>query len=346
MPEAPSALVVYEHITGGGVRAGRPLPPWWGEARAVLVAVAGLFRTWGRLPVVTTTDERLAHDGPAADEVVTVTPGEGPAALASLATRCGAALVIAPETGGTLARVTAQVEQTGALVLGSPATAVAAAADKLALWRRLQAAGLPAPAARPAADVTQAREAAGLLGYPVVVKPRLGASCEGVARVDDPAGLDRAVAGALRYGAGPVVVQRLVEGMPASVTLLAAGGRAAALSLNGQDVALGATSAYRGGIAGIDHPRRERAFAVAREVVRLVPGLRGFVGVDLVIGDGGCSVLEVNPRVTTPVLGLARALRLDLAEALWRACVDAALPAEPVPAGDPAPFPVEVRGGV
>ena len=332
---------MYEHITGGGLPADGALPGWWREARAVQRAVTALFRAWGRLPLVTTCDARLGHDGLPADEVVRVAPGTGLAALSSLASRCGAALVVAPETGGVLARASAVVERTGALLLGSPSAAVAAAADKGALSRRLKEAGRPVPACREAAGVGEAREAAAAIGYPVVVKPRLGAACEGVGKARDDAELEEAMAAARRVDGGPVLVQRLEPGEAMSVSLLAVGGRACALCLNAQDVVLGPSASYRGGTAGVDHGLRDVAFLVARDAVELVPGLTGLVGVDLIVGAGGCRVLEINPRVTTPVLALPRALQLDLAPALWRACVDGVLPPGPVAVRRPVPFSVE-----
>jgi predicted ATP-grasp superfamily ATP-dependent carboligase len=51
-----------------------------------------------------------------------------------------------------------------------------------------------------------------------------------------------------------------------------------------------------------------------------VPGLRGFVGVDVVVGDdpdgGGDAVIEINPRLTTSYAGLRQVARFNLAAAL------------------------------
>jgi predicted ATP-grasp superfamily ATP-dependent carboligase len=44
-----------------------------------------------------------------------------------------------------------------------------------------------------------------------------------------------------------------------------------------------------------------------------VPGLAGFVGVDLVLADGGPVVVEINPRLTTAYLGLRRACAANVA---------------------------------
>jgi predicted ATP-grasp superfamily ATP-dependent carboligase len=39
-----------------------------------------------------------------------------------------------------------------------------------------------------------------------------------------------------------------------------------------------------------------------------MPGLAGYVGVDLIVGENAITVLEVNPRLTTSYAGLRRAI--------------------------------------
>jgi predicted ATP-grasp superfamily ATP-dependent carboligase len=53
-----------------------------------------------------------------------------------------------------------------------------------------------------------------------------------------------------------------------------------------------------------------------------VPGLSGYFGVDLVLGESADGsqdrVIEINPRLTTSYLGLRRLARFNLAQALLR----------------------------
>jgi predicted ATP-grasp superfamily ATP-dependent carboligase len=322
MSDAPSAILVHEHITGGGWPADRQHPPFVGEASAVARAVAAAFRRWGQFPVVMTRDPRCGAQGLPADEIVSVTPASCREALEALARRCGAVVVVAPETGGALESVSALVDATGALLLGSPAPAVAATADKWAFGERLREAGLPTPrSVRFDADAAPVA-----LGYPLIVKPVRGAGCEGVARVDDAGELRSVLAAVASDGGAPVLLQEYVDGTAVSVSLLAARGRAQVLALNSQDVRPGKPFTYRGGVSGIGHERGDEARELACAAVSLVPGLRGLVGVDLVIGEKGCSLIEVNARVTTSIVGLRMALDLDLAEAVWRACRYGRLP--------------------
>jgi len=51
--------------------------------------------------------------------------------------------------------------------------------------------------------------------------------------------------------------------------------------------------------------------------------------VDLVLTAEECSVIEINPRLTTSYVGLRHVIDLNLAEAIWGACRDGHLPPKP-----------------
>ena len=49
-----------------------------------------------------------------------------------------------------------------------------------------------------------------------------------------------------------------------------------------------------------------------------IDGLRGYVGVDMVLGDAGDYAIEINPRLTTSYLGLRQLCQQNLAELILR----------------------------
>jgi predicted ATP-grasp superfamily ATP-dependent carboligase len=53
---------------------------------------------------------------------------------------------------------------------------------------------------------------------------------------------------------------------------------------------------------------------LAREVARALPGLWGYVGIDVIDAVDGPIVVEINPRLTTSYAGLRRALGINAAE--------------------------------
>ncbi len=322
----PSAILVHEYVTGGGWPAPDFPPGLAAEALAILRALLADLRAWGRFPVVTTRDRRLRRTSLAADRVVDLDVEVYPTGLLDLARECGAALVIAPEGGGALERLSSLVSDAGVCLLGSLPEAVAVAADKWECYRRFSRAGLSTPkTTRVSPDA--ASVAAARLGYPVVVKPVGGAGCDGVGLATDDDALKRALRQAALRDAKSILVQEYASGSAASVSLLVADGRSTALSLNGQRVRAGIPFAYDGGVASLPHPRRAEAFELAQRAVALVPGLRGYVGVDLVLGEETCRLIEINPRPTTSYVGLRRVIDLNMAAAIWRACRDGSLPA-------------------
>jgi hypothetical protein len=321
------ALLVHEYVTGGGWPEAES-PPFAGEADAMLRAVLEDLRVWGRFSVVTTRDRRIGGAAPAADRVVWLDGGDRPgyrAALLAITAGCAAALVIAPESGGALERVSRWLDEAGVTLLGSRPAAIAVAADKWECSRRFAGAGLATPETLRVAP-RDAAAAVRRLGLPVVLKPPDGAGCDGVALVHAEADLAAALALPALAGAERILVQSWVAGEAASVSLLVAGRGAVPLSLNAQRLRVGIPCAYEGGTVAIEHRRRDEAFDLAARAVGLVPGLRGYVGVDLVLAPDGCFLVEINPRVTTSYVGLRRALAFNLAEAHWRACICDTLP--------------------
>jgi predicted ATP-grasp superfamily ATP-dependent carboligase len=330
----PSAILVHEYVTGGGWQ-GPSIPSGLArEALAILRALLADLRSWGRFTVVTTRDRRLPTPGLDADRIVDLDHAVYPGSLLDLGRACGAALVVAPESEGALERVSALLADAGVLLLGSPPRAVAVAADKWECHRRFVHAGLPTPHTVCVAPA-DAEKAAGRLGYPVVLKPLDGAGCDGVSMATDAVLLRAALRSPVLRRAPSVLVQRYIEGQAASVSLLVTGGRSIALSLNGQRVRPGMPFAYDGGVASLRHPRSAEAQRLARRAVALIPDLCGYVGVDLVLGEEACWLIEINPRPTTSYVGLRRVLGLNMAAAVWDACRDGVLPAavaSPAPA--------------
>ncbi len=322
----PSAILVHEYVTGGGWPTPDLPPGLAAEALAILRALLADLRAWGRFPVVTTRDRRLHGTLLTADRVVDLDAKVYPTGVMELARECGAALVVAPEGGRVLEGLSSLVSDAGVCLLGSLPEAVAVTADKWECYQRFSQAGLPTPrttrVSPGAASVAAAR-----LGYPVVVKPIDGAGCDGVGLVPDERALKKALRLPALRGAEAILVQEYAAGPAASVSLLVADGNSTVLSLNEQRVRPGIPFIYGGGVASWPHPRREEACELGQRAVALVPGLRGYVGVDLVLGEETCWLIEINPRVTTSYVGLRRVVGLNLAEAIWRACRDGSLPA-------------------
>jgi len=168
------------------------------------------------------------------------------------------------------------------------------------------------------------------IGYPIVVKPGRGAGCQGVRLARNARERRGALDAAHRAnGSGALLMQRYVRGTAASVSLLADGRHAVPLAVNAQQVSASSGFCYRGGRTPFDHPLAAAAADAALRTCAALPGLRGYVGVDLVLTEAELFVIEVNPRLTTAYLGVRAVLEENVAALALAAC-DGILPAQPI----------------
>ena len=329
---------MHEFFSGGGL-AGQDVPDALArEGSAMLIALIADLAAIDRHQIVATADPRFPLPAPAGVDVVTMSKARG-TLLDALISSVDAVWLIAPETERCLERLTARVERKGVALLGSASAAIRRASDKAALPRLLARHGVPHPGTRvidPSRPewTSEVKTAARELGYPIVVKPARGAGCEGVSLARDARELRHAVAMARQTDSRrPLVIQRYVRGVAASVSLLADGRRAVALTTNAQSMrSIAGTSlrrlarpssrpfAYRGGTTPLDHPLAKRAGEEAVRACEGIPGLRGYVGVDLVLTKSEAVVIEVNPRLTTAYLGVRSALAENVAALAIAAC--------------------------
>ena len=300
-------ILVHEFASGGGF-AGRPVPASLAcEGAAIRAGLIADLTALGCHRIVATADPRFPLTPGARVEVVPVAAGR-PALSGDLIASVDAVWLVAPEIDRCLERLAATVERRRTRLLGPGAAAIERASDKASLSRRLLRCGVPHPATRVLRRDADAARAARTLGYPVVVKPARGAGCIGVSLARDARELDEAIAIARHRAPGPLLLQRYVPGVAASVSLLCNGRRAVALSVNAQAVRPSPRFSYRGGRTPIAHPLASRAVDVALHTCRALPGLRGYIGVDVVLTESEAIVIEVNPRLTTAYLGVRAAL--------------------------------------
>ena len=114
--------------------------------------------------------------------------------------------------------------------------------------------------------------------------------------------------------------------MHASVSLLVHRGEVVPLSLNQQHIHVDFSFTYQGGRIPLEHPGAVQALALAARVAALIPGLDGYVGMDLILTDDGPCLIEINPRLTTAYVGLRQVVDLNLAQAIWNTCRYGKLP--------------------
>jgi len=299
-------VFVLEYLSGGGLvdgdaQATQLLMPQGLAMRDALVA--DLLAS-GDCEVTAAT---CAHAGalPCGAAEAAARDGETLEAFAArVAAEHDAAWIVAPETGGCLAAFERAV---GApRWLGCDARSIAIASSKSATLRHLVAHDVPTPwscAAGAQRWVVKPDDGAGGVATRVHAN-RLGAEADLAARV---------------ARGQSACLEPWVDGEAMSLSLLCELGQAELLSVNRQRiVALQDGHLRYDGVAIDVLPRSSARWrplaALASRVAAALPGLRGFVGVDIVAGGRhGPVVIEVNPRLTCAYVGLSARLRRNLA---------------------------------
>ncbi|MEM6470353.1 MAG: ATP-grasp domain-containing protein, partial [Planctomycetota bacterium] len=195
---------------------------------------------------------------------------------AAAAKGCDAAIIIAPEQEGILAKSAAVLRGTGIDVVAGSGDFLRVASDKLLTAQVLHSSGICHP---PYIAVDDDRMIGVLAGYEkFVVKPRDGCGTQDLKTFRD----FREARKSLKEND---IMQGWVQGQPVSIALLSSGSYQTFLPAVSQNI-IGANCEYRGGCGPLDDALQRRAAAIAsRAVAAMPPTARGFVGLDLILGD-------------------------------------------------------------
>jgi tyramine---L-glutamate ligase len=299
---APMKTVfVYEHCTamGLGRSPSDPAHSLYREGKAMRDAVMAEF---GRLEgVVTETIEdsdfnsysRLIHNK---HRIYT------------------AVVLIAPEIEDELIFLCDNTDDTGVFRLGCSLEAIELTSDKLKLAEHWLLNFIPTP-------ITQ--EADPTLRFPAVVKRIDGAGSTDTSIIND---LDDWCEFELyaKKLPGKFILQPYIPGRPASVAFLVGSQQTIPLLPCWQHIADDGRFTYLGGEIIDEDALLMRAVKLAQRAIDCVPGLLGYVGVDLILGqaaDGSEDyALEINPRLTTSYVGLRAMTDDNLMEIMWALC--------------------------
>jgi predicted ATP-grasp superfamily ATP-dependent carboligase len=250
-------------------------------------------------------------------EVIAVEASQESSAFRDLLRHSDAALIIAPEFDELLHQRCLWVEQVGLRLLGPSSKAARLAGDKLLLARHFENWSIPSPITVGLGVPPFTAD----MRWPAVCKPRLGAGSQATFLVRDPRELALCRARAEQEGwMGELLLQPFVPGLACSVGFLIGPDETVALPPCRQHLADDGRFHFLGGELPLPPDLAERAVALGRRAVASVPGLTGFVGVDLVLGtspDGvDDAVIEINPRLTTSYVGMRALAEFNLAEAM------------------------------
>lgn len=277
-------------------------------------------------------------------------PEKAAAAIVALADHTPIDAVVAADDAGVIIAAVAS-ERLG--LPGHPPAAAAATRDKLAMRQLLAAAEVPQPAFVAIDD----KLAVEPVGYPLVLKPRTGASSRGVLRVDSPESLPAAFARvraiADRLGESPpLLAESYISGDEVAIEGLMLNGSLTILAVfDKPDMTAGPTFEETLLVTPSTQPPMVQA-----ELGRVVTAAVGALGLShgpihaeaRITSDGGVFLLEIAGRSIGGLCG--RSLRFGLEGAgLEEQILAAALGLSPIATRQPRPagvmmLPIEAAG--
>jgi len=155
----------------------------------------------------------------------------------------------------------------------------------------------------------------------IIIKPLMGVDCEDIVIIENIEDLTLDLDKIFQPGSR-VLVQEYIDGTDISVSLICDGETAVPLSLNEQFIEIkDDKGTYLGGKLPFDSKYKDESFEIAKKAVEAIDGLKGFVGVDLLINSDEKDVysvylLEVNSRFTTPYVGLKEVANFNIGKTI------------------------------
>lgn len=300
-------LLIVEYVTGGGLADSELPGSLLFEARLMLNAVMADLHSLGLFDLKVLCDARLVSglswSTDSNPEYLVVTKASGFDAVWKQAIdKVDAVLVIAPETDAILSRLCEDVEKAEKVLLNSSSQVVSVAASKLKTYEILKAARLPV-------IETKALPGNASWIFPLVVKPDDGVGCDSLVVVEDQQSLDRLIASTNHRN---LVVQPWVAGQAASLSVIFSEHSTQLLTYNQQLITVerGCVS-LAGCLVGSQTAYFDVYQSILSAIVTCMPGLRGYVGIDVIETQAGPVIVEINPRLTTSYAGLGKAIGVN-----------------------------------
>lgn len=283
------------------------------------------------LQLTTTWDARLGAPPAQLDRCHVIDhPAEESRRFPQLVRESDAVLLIAPEFSDLLLDRAAWVESLGKPLIGPQLPAIKLCGDKLQLAQRLTAAEVPTietTALPPNIDTKPP------FPFPTVVKPRQGAGSQQTYLVNSEQEWSRLSSNLADFHElGGPIAQPYLSGTPLSIAAIVdrSGHVTHQFPLAEQHFSDDRRFTYLGGKMPTRTASDGAMGELFNDICVAVPGLTGYIGVDLILPHDPqlpLTVVEVNPRLTTSYLGYraltadnlaARLLFLDNSPLRWR----------------------------
>ncbi|MCA8988154.1 MAG: ATP-grasp domain-containing protein [Planctomycetaceae bacterium] len=313
-------IFVSEAISSG-FYSDQPLPAsLLREGFAMLTAVCADLQVLPDLEVFTTLDSRIADPLPAGVQVTSIRhPHQEWTSFCQFARESDCTLVIAPELGRELERRVKWLEQNQIRHANSTLTTTALTSDKYAFSQFCNQHAFPTPETTLIENSGVTDEFLKSLDCrKLIIKPRWGAGTVETTVIENRQAFREWFSSKDQLTETEFIVQPFVAGTPAStVCIRQPGGKTIFCPPGRQNFVEGT---YQGGrIPDFSGETSQAMQDLAERILELLPGLRGWVGIDYLIPADAPQqpvLLEVNPRLTSSYLGYRKLTSFSLARLL------------------------------
>ncbi|OGT32778.1 MAG: hypothetical protein A2W28_02915 [Gammaproteobacteria bacterium RBG_16_51_14] len=295
-------MFICEFITGGGLHQTSLPADLVHEGEMMLQALMRDVNEAGITDIVTTRDYRLRNDPEKCrilDEHSNVWE-----IWCSIMQTVDAVWPVAPETGDALLRLSELALECGCHLFGCMPEGVALTSSKLKTYQHLLRHQIPVietytlDGSFPDSDN----------GW--ILKPDDGVGGRDCRYFCERKSLEEAVYALQKQE--DYIIQPYIRGIPASLSLLCYQQTGMLIACNRQQFIF---HEARGRLEGIVVNGLADQWSVlepaAVAIAAAIPGLAGYVGVDLVLTDNGPLIVEINPRLTTSYVGLRQSIGIN-----------------------------------
>ena len=327
MMQENDSILVFEYFTASGEKDKCIIS----EAEAMVFALLDDLKDYKIDLVINESYEKIVKDYENLNPILIT--GDIIEWLDENAANFTKAIFIAAENNNNLYNITKILEENGVEVYNSSSEACLIASDKYESYEKLSNV-VPQPRSfKMKIDKTgywkraidnlyekwQAEDP--LTPLKLIIKPLIGVDCEDIVIIENIEDLTLDLDKIFKPGSR-ILIQEFIDGKDVSVSLLSDGVKAIPISFNEQFVELkNDKGTYVGGKLPYDNKFKDEAFEIAVKAVEAIDGLRGFVGVDLLINNDEKDVysvylLEINSRFTTPYVGLKQIANMNIGKSI------------------------------
>ncbi len=231
------------------------------------------------------------------------------AAVDKLSKESDAGIVIAPDD--QLCALTELIES-NTVNLGCPSDSIKICADKMRTSKILSGEGIPVPKIVSVEEVERNEE------QRYVSKPRYGCASEDIFILN----AEKYQKVLSHYNNADHIITEFITGDDISSSIIAGESSVLPLTINKQFIRTeGERLRYEGGFVPyfIGREAESEIMRISKRVVTILH-CSGYVGIDFVLGeDGTAYVVDVNPRPTTSIVGIAKVLNYEVPDLILRA---------------------------